>query len=99
MTPVKNNVIQDLVTTLNKLERTMEQIKKIPAPTADSASLKQQCMDSLQDFDAELCRLVSVLTNSPLNGKLFVPLPQNFESTSTQETSVNFQLLPNNTAH
>ena len=67
------------------------------ASTADAASIKQQCIESLQDFDAELCHPVSDLINSPLNGKLFVPLPQHFESETKQETSVNAQLLSNHT--
>ena len=93
MTPVKNNVIQQLITTLNRLDDTKTRITAMPASTADAANIKHQCIESLQDFDAELCHLVSDLINSPLNGKLFVPLPQNFESETKQEMSVNNQLL------
>ena len=94
MTPVKHNVIHNLITTLHKIENTITKIEEMPTSTSDAASLKQQCIESLKDVDAELCHLVSDLTNSPLNGKLFVPLPQHFESAWKQETSVNFQLLP-----
>ena len=94
MTPVKHNVIHNIITALQKLDNTKTKIEEMPTSTSDAASVKQRCIELLQDIDAELCHLVSDLTNSPLNGKLFVPLPQHFESASKQETSVNFQLLP-----
>ena len=70
-----------------------KKLDSMPAATAmDAKEMLHTYNSMLTDLKVELCRLISAVTNSPLNGKMFMPPPQYYIDSLTRQKSVDYQL-------
>lgn len=87
------NIIVDILKMISVLTDMQKKLDSMPAAKAmDAKEMLHNCDSMLTDFKLELCKLISAVTSSPLNGKMFMPPPQYYIDSLTRQKSVDYQL-------
>jgi hypothetical protein len=93
MTNVSRNVVNDVLRCIARCTEKQEALARLPARLDEAAAVKQHTEDALSDLEIDLCNLAASFVTTPMSGRMFVPLPNEYVGEAATQESRHAQML------
>jgi hypothetical protein len=75
------------------LTEKQEALARLPARHDEAVAVKQHTEDVLRDLEIDLCNLAASFVTSPMSGRMFVPLSNEYVGEAAAQESRHAQML------
>ena len=89
MANTSGNVVEHVLECMQVVDKHMNNIRN---SSTQGDTLKELCMDALEEVTVALCKLLGLLITAPISGRMFVPLPASHFDAAAKKKSLEEQL-------
>ena len=89
MANTNGNVVEHVLQCMQVVDKHMNKIRD---SSTQGETLKELCVDALEEVTVALCKLLGLLITAPISGRMFVPLPASHFDAAAKKKSLQEQL-------
>ena len=89
MANTSGNVVEHVLECMQVVDKHMTNIRN---SNKKDETLKELCVDALEEVTVALCKLLGLLITAPISGRMFVPLAASHFDAAAKEKSLQEQL-------